>query len=87
MEILRSKKWKLMFLSVFYVLYLGDEVPNQLPYRPRLMKVAPGSTSHARAARESVNFLQDIDLSGHQSTKLTVTQAQNSFIPDQIKQE
>lgn len=57
-------------MSVFYFLCLGDEVPNQLPYLPRHIKVAPGNTIHARVAGESVNFLQDIDLSGHLSTKL-----------------
>lgn len=88
MEILRSKKWKLMFLSVFCFLYLGDKVPNQLPHWPRLKQRAPGTMSHARAAGNIINFFQDTELSGHQSTKFTKSpQAKNSLIPGQIKQK
>lgn len=77
-----------MFLSVFWFLYLGDNVPNQLPHKPRLTQRAPGTMSHARAAGKIINFFRNTELSGHQSTKFTKSpQAKNSFIPGQIKQK
>lgn len=84
MGILRSKNWKSIFLPVFCFLYLGDKVPNQLPHWPRLIQRAPGTMNHARAAGKIINFFQDTELSGHQSTKFTKSpQAKNSLIPGQ----